>query len=91
MYTLSRPSALTISRSVPNRPAISDVLLKASANVAFRMRLLTNPEAALAGLNLPPEDVEVLAGVASLTLPEFAQQIQMRLTADRLVAESPCR
>ena len=91
MYTVSRPSAPTISRSVPNRPAISDVLLKASANVAFRMRLLTNPEDALAGMNLPPEDVAVLAGVATPTLQEFAQQIKMRLTADRLVAESPCR
>ena len=66
-------------RSVPNRPAISDVLIKASANVAFRSRLLTSPHEALVDMNLPPEDAQILAGVQAHTLKEFAHQVKIRL------------
>jgi hypothetical protein len=69
----------TTRRSVPNRPAISDVLIKASANVAFRARLLKNPQGTLAEMELSPEDVEVLIGVQASTLKEYARQIKMRL------------
>ncbi len=69
----------TTMRLVPNRPAISDVLIKASANVAFRVRLLTDPEAALAGMNLPREDAEILADVQATTLKEYAHQVKMKL------------
>lgn len=68
-------------KPVPNRPAISDVLIKASANVVFRAKLLTNPQAAVAEFNLPPEDAEILAGVQALTLPEYARQVKVRLMA----------
>lgn len=71
-------------KSVPNRPAISNVLIKASANAAFRTKLLATPEAALAGLNLPPEDAEILATIRALTLPEYARQIKLRLMAHQL-------
>ncbi len=66
-------------RLIPNRPAISDVLIKASANVAFRVRLLTDPEAALAGMNLPREDAEILTDVQATTLKEYARQVRMKL------------
>lgn len=66
---------------IPNRPAISNVLIKASANVAFRAKLLTNPQDVVAELNLPPEDAEILAGVQALTLPEYARQVKVRLLA----------
>jgi hypothetical protein len=65
----------------PNLHAISIVLIKASANIVFRSRLLTNPKDALAELNLPPEDIELLADVKALTLPEYAHQVKVRLTA----------
>lgn len=68
-------------QSIPNRPAISNVLIKASANVAFRTRLLAAPEAVLAELNLTPEDAEVLSNVHALTLPEYARQVKLRLMA----------
>jgi hypothetical protein len=71
-------------RSVPNRPAISNVLIKASANVAFRARLLTNPIDALAEMNLPPEDVEVLTDVQAPTLKEYARQVKMKLMVMRI-------
>jgi hypothetical protein len=71
-------------KPVPNRPAISNVLIKASANIAFRAKLLTSPEAALAELNLPPEDTEILANVRALTLPEYARQVKLRLMAHQL-------
>jgi len=64
---------------IPNRPAISDVLIKASANVAFRAKLLTSPQDALSEMNLPPEDIEILANVRAPNLKEFAQQVKMRL------------
>lgn len=70
--TMTRPS-------VPNRPAISNLLIKASANAAFRARLLSTPLDALAEMNLPPEDVEILAGVQAPTLPEYARQVKIRL------------
>lgn len=70
-------------KSLPNRPAISNVLVKASANVAFRARLLANPQDALAEMNLPPEDVEILAKVQAPTLPEYARQVKMRLLINR--------
>jgi hypothetical protein len=79
MYTMTKSRRLTVIGSVPNRPAISNVLLKASANGAFRVRLLTDPEDALADMNLPPEDAEILAGVTTPTLQEFARQVKMRL------------
>jgi hypothetical protein len=69
----------TTMRLVPNRPAISDVLIKASANVAFRVRLLTDPADALAGMNLPREDAEILTDVQATTLKEYARQVKMRL------------
>jgi hypothetical protein len=65
-------------RSVPNRPAISNVLIKASANVVFRTRLLSDPQDAVAEMDLPPEDLEVLAGVHAPTLKEYARQVKMR-------------
>jgi hypothetical protein len=69
--------------SIPNRPAITNVLIKASANIVFRTRLLTNPRAALAEMNLPPEDIEVLAGVEAQNLPEYTRQVKMKLMAYR--------
>jgi hypothetical protein len=66
---------------VPNRPAISNVLIKASANVAFRAVLLTSPTDALADMDLPPDDVEILADVRASTLPDFARQVKTRLIA----------
>ncbi len=66
-------------RSVPNRPAISNVLIKASANVAFRSVLLASPHEALTEMNLPPEDAEILTNVQAPTLKEFARQVKMRL------------
>jgi hypothetical protein len=71
--------ANTTMRLVPNRPAISDVLIKASANVAFRVRLLTDPQGALAGMNLPREDAEILTDVQASSLKEYAHQVKMRL------------
>lgn len=68
-----------MTKTVPNRPAISNVLIKASANVAFRSRLLDNPKDALTGMNLPPEDVEILATVQAPTLKEYARQVKTRL------------
>jgi hypothetical protein len=67
-------------KSVPDRPAISDVLIKASANGAFRTRLLVSPQEALAGMNVPPEDAKILADVLEApTLKEYARQVKMRL------------
>ena len=76
---LTEFTEFTTKRSVPNRPAISNVLIKASANVAFRAKLLKNPQDTLAEMELPPEDVEVLNGVQASTLKEYARQIKMRL------------
>jgi hypothetical protein len=69
----------TTMRLVPNRPAISDVLIKASANVAFRVKLLTDPKDALAEMNLPREDAEILAGVQASSLKEYARQVKTKL------------
>jgi hypothetical protein len=81
LTTMTRPTAI---RLVPHRPAISNVLIKASANTAFRNRLLTNPRDALADMNLPPEDVEILSEVQAPTLKEYAYQVKMRLMAIRV-------
>ena len=77
-WSLSTTMKTDTRKSIPNRPAISNVLIKASANVAFRSRLLTDPQNALAEMNLPPEDVAVLAGVQAPTLKEYARQVKMR-------------
>lgn len=65
--------------TMPNRPAISDILLKASANVAFRSRLLSSPKDVLAELDVPPEDAEILGSVQAPTLSEFARQVKLHL------------
>jgi hypothetical protein len=87
MYSLTREIGLSVVNPVPNRPAISNVLLKASANAAFRVRLLADPQQALADMNLPPEDVAVLSGVTTPTLKEYARQVKSRLMVDRLAVE----
>jgi hypothetical protein len=66
---------------VPNRPAISNVLIKASANGAFRAMLLASPTDALADMGLSPDDVEILANVRASSLPDFAREVKMRLMA----------
>ena len=66
-------------RVVPNRPAISNILVKASANGAFRAMLLASPTDALAGMDLSPDDVEILADVRAANLPDFARQVKLRL------------
>ncbi|MCB0195160.1 MAG: hypothetical protein KDJ65_24645 [Anaerolineae bacterium] len=65
--------------TIQNRPAISDVLIRASANMVFRSKLLSNPSEALLGLNLSPEDTEILTTVRAHTLEEYARQIKTRL------------
>ena len=70
---------MMVRSAVPNRPAISDVLIKASANITFRTKLLASPQDAIAEMNLPPEDVAVLAGVQAPTLSEYARQVKNRL------------
>ncbi|MCB0162774.1 MAG: hypothetical protein KDI79_01020 [Anaerolineae bacterium] len=65
--------------TIQNRPAISDVLIRASANTAFRTKLLTNPTEALIELNLSPEDTEILTAINAHTLKDYARQIKNRL------------
>ena len=74
----ARMNHLTMN-GMPNRPAISNVLVKASANVAFRTKLLTSPDEALAEMNLPLEDAEILRGLQAQTLKEYAYQVKERL------------
>jgi hypothetical protein len=68
-----------VQGTIPNRPAISDVLIRASANISFRSKLLTSPTEAFAEMNVPPEDMAVLAGVQASTLSEYARQVKTRL------------
>jgi hypothetical protein len=69
----------TKSNAIPYRPAISTVLVKASASSVFRDRLLTSPMDALGEMNLPPEDVAILADIRAHTLADYAHQLKMRL------------
>ena len=64
---------------VPNRPAISDILIKASANGVFRARLLHSPHEALVGLEIPPEDAAILTTVQASSLKDYAWQVKLRL------------
>jgi len=70
---------MDIKPVVPNRPAISDVLIKASANGVFRAKLLNSPNEALVGFEIPPEDVDILTAVQASNLREYAHQIKLRL------------
>ena len=70
---------MTVKAIVPNRPAISDILIKASANGAFRARLLHSPHEALAGFEIPPEDAAILTTVQASSLKDYAQQVKLRL------------
>lgn len=65
--------------TIQNRPAITDVLVRASANTAFRTKLLANPVEALVELNLSPEDTEILAAVDAHNLSDYARQIKSKL------------
>jgi len=70
---------VNIKTVVPNRPAISDILIKASANGVFRARLLHSPHEALAGFEIPPEDADILTTVRASNLKDYAQQVKLRL------------
>jgi hypothetical protein len=65
--------------TIPNRPTISNVLIKASANIAFRTRLLDSPKEAVAEMNLSPEDMAILMDVQAPTLKEYALQVKTKL------------
>ncbi|NIP22996.1 MAG: hypothetical protein GWO38_04040 [Phycisphaerae bacterium] len=71
-------------KPIPYRPAISNVLIKASANSAFCARLLNDTNDVLVEMKLPPEDAELLANIQATTLKEYASQVRMRLMANQL-------
>ncbi|NIW43704.1 MAG: hypothetical protein GWN30_02665 [Gammaproteobacteria bacterium] len=73
-----------IMKPIPYRPAISNVLIKASANSAFCARLLNDTNDVLVEMKLPPEDAELLANIQATTLKEYASQVRMRLMANQL-------
>ncbi len=66
-------------KAVPHRPAISNILVKASANASFRSRLLSDPNDVLGEMNLPPEDIKILTGIRASNLREYARQVKTRL------------
>lgn len=66
-------------KAIQHRPAISNVLVKASANIAFRTKLLNNAQDILTELNLPPEDLELLTDIQAPTLKEYARQLKTKL------------
>ncbi len=69
--------------AVPYRPAISDILVKASANINFRFKLLQTPFELLNDMDIPVEDVEILMNIYAPTLNDFAHQLKNRLTNAR--------
>jgi len=66
--------------AVPYRPVISDILVKASANVNFRSKLLYAPLELLNGMDIPVEDAEIIANIYAQTLNDFACQLKNRLS-----------
>lgn len=68
--------------AVPYRPAISDVLVKASANGLFRAKLLNSPHDALGDFNLPLEDAQLLMSIEAANLKDYAKQVKVRLTSN---------
>lgn len=66
--------------AVPYRPAISDVLVRASANVDFRSKLLYAPLELLHGMDIPMEDAEMLVNIYAQSLNDFARQLKNRLS-----------
>jgi hypothetical protein len=64
---------------IPDRPSISDVLIKASANIAFRTKLLDSPKEIVAEMNLTPEDAAILTGVQAPNLKEYVNQVKTKL------------
>jgi hypothetical protein len=70
---------MTARTNIPNRPAISDILIKASANGAFRARLLNSPHDALTEFEVSPEDAAILTGVHASNLKDYARQVKLRL------------
>jgi hypothetical protein len=66
-------------KTVPYRPGISNVLVKASANAVFRTKLLNNPTAVVAEMSLHPEDAEILTRIQASTLKEYARQLKIAL------------
>ena len=79
---------MIIMRSgIPNRPAISDVLLKASANSAFRTRLLDSPNEIVSEMNLTSEDAAILTSVQAPDLkglmPSFLSNLSPFFNASR--------
>ena len=68
---------------VPYRPAISDLLVRASASTSFRSRLLAGTQD-LTSMGLCPEELEVLNGIQATTLGDYAGQVRERLLSSGL-------
>ncbi|MBN1994675.1 MAG: hypothetical protein JW953_18390 [Anaerolineae bacterium] len=74
---------------IPYRPAISDILIKANANIVFRTKLLSGEEEVLAELDIPPEDAAILTGIRAANLKDYASQIKARLLVSDLHDDRP--
>jgi hypothetical protein len=71
---------------IPHRPQLSDLLILASADKRFQLRLLASPKGALEGMGatLPPEDRQILESIpGAQTLAELAYLVEARLTNSR--------
>ncbi len=71
---------------IPHRPQLSDLLILASADKRFQLKLLASPRRALEwiGVALPPEDRQILESIpGAQTLAELAYLVESRLANSR--------
>ena len=63
---------------------VNQIIGLASIDLNFQKKLQQDPEAALAaqGIDLPPEELEVLRQCATLPFPQFCQRLQEIMAPD---------
>ncbi len=62
-----------------NKPAITNLIIKATADKRFSHFLLADPQGAMEAVGLPESDRTFLADIQAKTMIEFLHQIKARL------------
>ena len=68
-----------------SKEVVEAVIGKAATDSAFRELLMSNPESALVGMDLTPEEKEALLKLDSEKLTVFSQSLDERITKGKHV------
>ena len=68
-----------VSPPIPNHPHLSNILVRATADPSFCVRLLADPAGTMTGFDLPPADRAILREIRANSLPDLAAKLKTKM------------